>query len=83
MLGHYRWGTIDFPTRIDIGNMSFTRYNNTLRIKNGYNITYVGLYQYNDISYTIDYATINVVTQYGYATIYFEDDYGNTAIYRL
>lgn len=83
LLGYYLWGTIDVPTRIDIGNMSFTRYNNTLKIKVGYDVTYLDLYRYNNISYTIGYTTVTVITQYGYATIYFADDYGNTATYRL
>lgn len=83
LLGYYLWGTIDVPTRIDIGDMSFTRYSNTLRIKIGYDTTYLDLYQYNNKSYTIGYTTVTVITQYGYATIYFADDYGNTATYRL
>ena len=83
LLGYYIWGSIDVPERIEIGNMSFTRYNDMLKIKIGNQYTYLDLYRYANVCYTIGYTTVNVVTSNGYATIYFEDDYGNTASYRL
>ena len=83
LLGYYIWGSIDTPNRIDIGNMSFTRYNSSLRINIGGRYTYLNLYQYNNLTYTIGYTYVEVTTSNGYATIYFSDEYGNTAIYRL
>ena len=84
LLGYYIWGSIDNPEKIEIGNMSFTRHYDELEIRIGNKCTYLDLYRCATISYTVDYyTTIKVVTSNGRATIYFEDDYGNTAIYRL
>jgi hypothetical protein len=83
MLGYYLWGSLNAPTRLDIGNMTFTRYNSTLKIRIGNDYSYLDLYRYQRIVYNVGYTTVEVTTSSGYATIYFYDEYGNTATYRL
>ena len=83
LLGYYLWGAFDAPTRRDSGNMTFTRYNSTLKVKIGNNYSYLDLYRYQRIVYNVGFTTVEVTTNFGYATIYFYDDYGNTATYRL
>lgn len=83
MLGYYLWGTLNEPTRLDIGNMSFTRYGNTLKVQTGYDCVYMNVYDYREIRYHVEYTTVKVSTGHGYATICFYDEYGNEAIYRL
>ena len=83
MLGYYLWGAFDAPTRLDIGNMTFTRYNSTLKIKIGYDYSYFDLYRYQKLRYQIGYTFVEVTINYGYATIYFYDEYGNSATYQL
>lgn len=83
MLGYYLWGTMNAPTRLDIGNMSFTRYNNLLKIQIGNEYVYINVYEPQQRSYSIGYTTVNITTGSGWATIRFYDEYGNEAIYRL
>ncbi len=83
MLGYYIWGAINAPTRLDIGNMSFTRYNSSLRIQIGNSYSYLDLYANRTISYYVGTTTVNVTASGGYATIRFSDEYGNYAVYTL
>ena len=83
LLGYYVWGALTAPTRLDIGNMSFTRYSNRLKIQVGSNISYLDLYRSQTISYTVGYTSVEVTTGNGSALVYFYDEYGNEASYRL
>lgn len=83
LLGYYLWGTLTAPTRLDIGNMSFTRYGNSLKIQAGSSVSYLDLYRHQTVSYTVNYTTVDVTTGNGSALIYFYDEYGNEATYRL
>lgn len=84
LLGYYLWGALDAPTRIDIGNITFTRYNNALRVRIGNNYcSDLDLYRYQRVQYTSGYTTINVSTGGGVATIRLYDEYGNDAVYYL
>ena len=84
LLGYYLWGGLESPTRIDLGaSLSITRYNGRLKIFTGRNTTYLDLYRYQRVVYKVGYTTVEITTSYGYATIFFYDDYGNQATYRL
>lgn len=83
LLGYYIWGSLNAPTRIDIGSMSFTRYNNMLQIQVGNYVSNLDLYQRQTVSYTINYTTVVITTGGGYAQIRFYDEYGNQASYQL
>ena len=83
MLGYYLWDSFDSPTRIDIGTMSFTRYQGKLKVTTSGNVSYLDLYRYQKVTYQIDNTFVDVTTNGGYATLYFYDEYGNTATYRL
>ena len=83
MLGYYLWDSFDSPTRIDIGTMSFTRYQGKLKVTTSGNVSYLDLYRYQKVTYQIDNTFVEVTTNGGYATLYFYDEYGNTATYRL
>lgn len=71
------------PTRIDIGDMSLTRYNNMLKIKIGNDCSYLDLYQNQTVIYKAGYTSISISTGNGYASIRFYDEYGNEATYSL
>ena len=83
MLGYYLWDSFDAPTRIDIGSMSFTRYQRSLKITIGNNISYLDLYQYYKVTYQVGTTYVQVIVDGGYANIYLYDEYGNSATYRL
>lgn len=83
MLGYYIWGAMNAPTRLDIGNMSFTRYNGRLQLKIGNSYSYLDLYAGQTISYIVGTTTVSVSTGRGYATIRFSDEFGNYAVYTL
>ncbi len=83
LLGYYVWGTLTAPTRLDIGNISFTRYSDRLKIQVGSNITYLDMYCRQVINYTVGYTSVEVKTGNGCALVYFYDEYGNGATYRL
>ena len=83
MLGYYLWDSFDAPTRIDIGSMSFTRYQSKLKITIGNNVSYLSLYQYQKVTYQVENTYVEVTVNSGYATLYFYDEYGNSATYRL
>ncbi len=83
LLGYYLWGAINAPTRLDIGDITFTRYNETLKVRNGYDTSYLDLYRYQTVRYISGYTTVDVSTGGGFADIRFYDEYGNEANYRL
>ncbi|MCM1324417.1 MAG: hypothetical protein NC218_09835 [Acetobacter sp.] len=83
MLGYYLWGALNAPTRLDIGNMTLTRYNNTLKIQIGNQISYLDLYRSQNVVYKVGYTTVNITTGSGYTSIHFYDEYGNEASYTL
>lgn len=83
MLGYYIWGTMNAPTRLSIGNMTFMRYNNTLQIRIGNQYTNLDLYLNQNIVYKIGHTSVNVTVGNGYATICFYDEYGNQASYTM
>lgn len=83
MLGYYIWGALNAPTRLDIGNMTFTRCNNTLQIRIGNQYTNLDLYMNQNIEYKVGYTTVNVNVGNGFAAITFYDEYGNQALYNL
>ena len=83
LLGYYIWGAINAPTKLEIGNMILTRYNNTLKVQVGNSVSYLDLYRYQTVSYLAGYTSIEVTTGNGSALVRFYDDYGNEATYRL
>lgn len=83
MLGYYIWGALNAPTRLDIGNMSFTRYNGALQIRIGNQYTNLDLYVNQNIVYEVGHTTVNVNAGNGFAVISFYDEYGNQASYSL
>ena len=83
LLGYYIWGALDAPTRLDIGNMTLTRYNSTLKIQIGASVSYLDLYRYQTAVYRSGYTSIEVSTGNGSALIRFYDEYGNEATYRM
>ena len=83
LLGYYIWGAINAPTKLEIGNMILTRYNNTLKVQVGNSVSYLDLYRYQTVSYLAGYTSIDVTTGNGSALVRFYDDYGNEATYRL
>ena len=83
LLGYYLWGSLNAPTRIDIGDLSITRYNSMLKIQIGNRYSTLNLYQNQKVRYVVGYTTVEVSTNYGYANIYLYDEYGNTATYRF
>lgn len=83
MLGYYIWGALTAPTRLDIGNMTFTRYDGMLQIRIGNQYTNLDLYISRSIVYKVGYTTVNVSAGNGYASILFYDEYGNQASYTL
>lgn len=83
MLGYYIWGALTAPTRLDIGNMTFTRYDGMLQIRIGNQYTNLDLYISRSIVYKVGYTTVNVSVGNGYASILFYDEYGNQASYTL
>lgn len=83
MLGYYIWGALNAPTRLDIGNMSFTRYNSALQIRIGNQYTNLDLYVNQNIVYEVGHTTVNVNAGNGFAVISFYDEYGNQASYSL
>lgn len=83
LLGYYIWGALDAPTRLDIGNMTLTRYNSTLKVQIGASVSYLDLYRSQTAIYRSGYTSIEVVTGNGSALVRFYDEYGNEATYRL
>lgn len=83
LLGYYIWGTIDAPTRLEIGGIILTKYNNRLKVQNGSSVSYLNLYRSQAVSYSVGNTSIDVTTGGGSALIRFYDDYGNEATYRL
>lgn len=83
LLGYYIWGTIDSPTKLEIGDIILTKYNNRLKVQNGSSVAYLDLYRSQRVSYDAGNTSIEVTTGNGYALIRFYDDYGNEATYRL
>ncbi len=83
MLGYYIWGAMNAPTRLDIGNMSFTRYNGMLQIRIGNQYTNLDLYVNQNIVYNVGYTSVDVSVGNGCALIRFYDEYGNQASYSL
>jgi acetyltransferase-like isoleucine patch superfamily enzyme len=49
----------------------------------GNNVSYLSLYQYQRVTYQVENTYVEVTVNAGYATLYFYDEYGNTATYRL
>lgn len=83
LLGYYICGALDAPTRLDIGNMTLTRYNSTLKVQIGASVSYLDLYRSQTAIYRSGYTSIEVVTGNGSALVRFYDEYGNEATYRL
>lgn len=85
MLGYYLWGTLNAPTRLDIGNMSFVRSGSRLKIQIGNSVSYLDLYAGQTISYVVNRigTSVNVTVGGGHAIIRFYDEYGNDAVYTL
>ncbi len=83
LLGYYLWGTLTAPTRLDIGNMTFTRHGDMLKIQNGNSCSYLELYRIQSVTYNVGYTTVHISTGSGYASIHFYDEYGNEAVYSL
>lgn len=83
LLGYYIWGALDAPTRLDIGNMTLTRYNRQLKVKINGNVSYLDLYRHQTVIYRSGYTSIEVTTGNGSALVRFYDEYGNEATYRL
>lgn len=83
LLGYYIWGALDAPTRLDIGNMTLTRYNSTLKVQIGTSVSYLDLYRSQTAIYRSGYTSIEVATGNGSALVRFYDEYGNEATYRL
>ena len=83
MLGYYIWGSIETPTQLQIGNIIFSKYGNSLKIQDGTSVSYLDLYLSQKFSFNMNNTHIDVTTGNGYAFIYFYDDYGNEATYRL
>lgn len=83
LLGYYIWGTIDAPTRLEIGDMILTRYDGRLKVQIGNNVSYFDLYRTQTICYKSGYTSIEVTTGNGSALVRFYDDYGNEATYCL
>ena len=83
LLGYYIWGALDAPARLDIGDMTLTRYNSTLKVQIGSSVSYLDLYRYQTATYRSGYTYIEVSTGNGSALVRFYDEYGNEATYRL
>lgn len=83
LLGYYIWGALDAPTRLEIGNMVLTRYQNRLKIQSGNSVSFLDLYRHQTVSYSVGYTDIEVTTGNGSALVRFYDDYGNEATYCL
>ncbi|MBR1948984.1 MAG: hypothetical protein IKA30_04255, partial [Alphaproteobacteria bacterium] len=82
MLGYYVYGSMDNPNKIQVGNVTFYRYNDYLGVHNNQYKSY-SLNQNQHLIYYIGYTTVDVVIQNGYARLYIYDDYGNEAVYYL
>lgn len=83
LLGYYIWGALDAPTRLEIGNMILTRYQNRLKVQSGNSVSFLDLYRHQTISYSVGYTDIEITTGNGSALVRFYDDYGNEATYCL
>lgn len=83
MLGYYLWGTLNAPTRLDIGGLSLTRYNNLLKIQVDMQCAYMDLYTWQTVQYQVGQTIVSISTGSGYATVRFYDEYGNEAVYSL
>lgn len=85
LLGLYLWGALDRPSKIQIEGLTFTRYDNRLKVINGTEpATYLDLYRRQTLRYSYkDGRTIDVTTGGGYARITFYDSDGNQADYQL
>lgn len=83
LLGYYIYGSLDVPTKLEIGGLSLTRVGSQLQVINGSSYTNLNLYQNQTIRYTYNYTVIDVSTGNGYAMITLYDDYGNQAVYKI
>lgn len=83
MLGYYLWGALNAPTRLDIGSLSLTRYNNLLKLQVGTQCSYMDLYAPQTAQYQVEQTIVSISTGNGYAIVRFYDEYGNEAVYSL
>lgn len=83
MLGYYLYGTMSVPKQLVIGNLLIMRRNGKLMLQYGSECAYLDLYTPQNLSYQVDYTSIQIATGDGYANIRFYDEYGNEAIYTI
>ncbi len=83
LLGYYLLGAFDRPTSLQIGDLNIVRRSSNIKISTQRETSYLDLYRYQQLVYRVGNTTVEITTNYGYATVYFYDEYGNTATYRL
>lgn len=83
MLGYYVYGSLDAPTRIQIGKLELKRYNSYLgTCNNGYYKSY-SVNNPAHITYTVGYKTVDIVIEGGVVRIEIYDEFGNSAVYYM
>jgi hypothetical protein len=83
VLGYYLWGSMTAPTRIDLGKLSLTRYQNNLKVSIEGQTSYLNLYKNQTVKYQADNTLLDVTTGNGVAIIHFYDGSGNEATYKI
>jgi hypothetical protein len=82
--GVYLWGSIESPTRLEIGSaMTLTRCRRGLKIESGGKTSYFNLFRRQELTYRLDETDVVIQIGRGNALIRLSDDYGNDATYRL